>query len=120
MEVAGDKGTASECPEFPRMKQGRNMLLYLRTGEGSDQKRWVQGRIVEGGTSRTEVRVQVKLGKLSLAQHICLNSSRVLEFYHPDACQLADTEAVQAAQVRALHASLSPGKGKLKHSQRQH
>lgn len=116
MEVAGDKGTASECPEFPRMKQGRNMLLYLRTGEGSDQKRWVQGRIVEGGTSRTEVRVQVKLGKLSLAQHICLNSSRVLEFYHPDACQLADTEAVQAAQVRALHASLSPG-GELRNNQ---
>ena len=115
-EVAGDKGTASEDPKFPRMKQGRDMMLYLRSGDGSDQKRWVQGRIVEGGTSSAEVRVQVRQGKLNIAEEVFLDNTRVIQFKHPDAYQLPGVEMVQAAHVRDLHSYLLPGKVKGKRS----
>ena len=102
--------------EFPRMKQGRLMWLDLLAGEGSDQSRWVPGRIVKGGASRAEVQVQVKQGRLSIAEQIYLDNPRVRDFHHPDACQLTDVETVHEAQVQALHDHLSAGGATLQNS----
>ena len=101
-EEGGHVGDA----EFPRMKQGATMWVHLCAGRGSDQRRWVQGRIVQGGEKRQEVRVQVKKGNLGIPENISLDDGRVLDFHHPDVCQFPEMQVVQDAEVQALHGAL--------------
>ena len=109
--TAGDETTAArtEGAEFPHMQQARIILLYLCSGMCADQKRWVQGRIIQGGCKCEDVQVQVRTGKLGLPEQIYLNDTRVLDFHHPDACQRDDVERLQQAHVQALHEAL-PGR----------